>query len=312
MLNRRHIRIKVMQSIYALLQSKSDDLVKEDKFLHYSISKVYDLYILMLSLLIEVRNLADEHLEIGKKKFLATSEDINPNQKFIKNRVLLLLKDNQFIDEYLKNHKLNNWKEDSEYVRFIWDQIRESKTYREYIKSEKLSFGNDREFLIKIFKEIIAPSDKLFDYYESQNISWVDDIPFVNTLIIKLFSQINENKNFIKKTIYSNDDDKQFVSDLFNKMALHHADFIDDIDKKTPNWDTDRIAEIDLILLKMALVEFVYFPSIPVRVTINEYIEIAKDYSTSKSGFFINGVLDKLSKEYIASNKLKKIGRGLL
>jgi len=312
MLNRRHIRIKVMQSIYALLHSKSDDLVKEEKFLKHSIDKIYDLYILTLSLLVEIRDLADQHLEIGKKKFLATSEDINPNQKFVKNRLLLILKESAFLNNYLKDHKLKNWQNDGEYVRLIWDEIKVSDLYKSYVSSEVLTFNGDREFLTAIFRDIVAPNDKLFDYFESQNISWVDDIPFVNTSVLKMFSRLSHSKGFVGQSLYNDDDDKKFVGDLFKKVALNHSEFDNDIDNKTPNWDADRIADIDLILIKMALVELVYFPSIPVRVTINEYIEIAKDYSTSKSGFFINGVLDKLSKEYTKSGKSKKIGRGLL
>ena len=312
MLNRRHIRIKVMQSIYALLQSKSDDLTREEKYIHFSIDKIYDLYILMLQLLVEVRDLAEAHLEIGKKKFLATSDDINPNQKFIKNRLLLILSNSQFLKDAVANNKLKNWKNDGEYVRLIWDAIKDSKIYSDYIRSRELSFKDDREFIIAIFKEIIAPNDKLFDYFESQNLSWVDDLPLVNTTILKTFSKMSQSKAFVGDELYGNDDDKAFVSALFKKVALHHTEFTDDIDAKTPNWDADRIAELDLILIKMALTEFVYFPSIPIRVTINEYIEIAKDYSTEKSGFFINGVLDKISKEYTATGKLKKIGRGLL
>lgn len=312
MLNRRHIRIKVMQSIYALLQSKSDDLVKEEKFLKQSIDKIYDLYILTLSLLVEIRDLADQHLEIGKKKYLATSEDISPNQKFIKNRLLILLKESDFLNNYLKDHKLKNWKNDGEYVRLIWDEVKVSDIYKSYISSDVLSFNDDREFLTAIFKKVIAPNDKLFDYFESQRISWVDDIPFVNTSILKMFSRLNQSKGFVGESLYNDADDKKFVGDLFKKVALKQSEFNEDIDSKTPNWDSDRIADIDLILIKMALVELVYFPSIPVRVTINEYIEIAKDYSTAKSGFFINGVLDKLSKEYTKSGKSKKIGRGLL
>ena len=312
MLNRRHIRVKVMQSIYALLQSQSDDLIREEKYLHFSLAKGYDLYLLLLSLLVEVRQMAEEHLEIGKKKYLATSDDKNPNRKFVKNQVLEHLKSNDFLTRNIKDKKLNHWSDHSEYVRVIWDKVRESNLYKTYIKSENLSFEDDKKFVIEIFKEIIAPNEKLFDYFESENLSWIDDLPIVNTFIVKKLNKLSEGKSLREQPLYKDEDDKEFVSDLFKKTALHHAEFTDDIDAKTPNWDTDRIAEIDLILMKMALTEFVYFPSIPVRVTINEYLEIAKDYSTAKSSFFINGVLDKLSKEYLAKGKIEKIGRGLL
>jgi len=313
MLNRRHIRVKVMQSIYALIQSQSDDLVKEEKFLKESIAGIYDLYILMLSLLCEVRNLAEDHLEIAKKKYLATSDDINPSRKFIDNQILQRLNNNKSIKVYLKDRKLLNWKEDNEYVRVILDAIKKSKIYEDYISSEnENSLKVDLNFVCDIYKSVIAPNDKLFDYFESQKLSWVDDIPFVNTLLLKNIKKLNADTIFNRNKLYRDQDDEDFVTKLFRKTASHHLEFNDDIDQKTPNWDTERIAEVDFILMKMALIEFVYFPSIPTRVTINEYIEIAKDYSTSKSSFFINGVLDKLFKEYTALDRIQKIGRGLL
>ncbi len=313
MLNRRHLRIKVMQSSYALLQSKSDDILREKKFLNYSILKIYDLYVLQLSLLAEVRNLAEKHQEIGKRKYLATTEDKNPNRKFIDHPFLMGLKNNIGLNEYVKTQKLKNWKEDGEYVRLIWDAIRESDIYADFIKnSENTSPKGDLNFINELYKNVIAPNDKLFEYYEDQLITWVDDIPFVNTWILKNLKKINKSTPFDNNLLYKDKDDKVFGAELFTKTVLHHHEFMEDIDAKTPNWDTDRIAEVDFILIKMALVELIYFPSIPTRVTINEYIEIAKDYSTAKSSFFINGVLDKLLKEYTAENKIKKIGRGLI
>ena len=329
MLNRRHIRVKVMQSIYAMIQSKSDDLIKEEKFLKYSIQKIYDLYVLMLSLLVEVRNLAEEHQEIAKKKYLATSEDINPSRKFIDNQFLCELKNNISLQTYLRDQKklkkntsslaymegqkLRNWQEDDEYVRIIWDAIKESEVYKVYINTDNdHSYKKDLQFIREVYQEVIAPNEKLFDYFESENLSWVDDIPFVNTWLLKNIKKINADTIFNKNNLYKDKDDEDFTLELFRKIASHHLEFNDEIDKKTPNWDTDRIAEIDFILMKMALTEFVYFPSIPTRVTINEYLEIAKDYSTTKSSFFINGVLDKLLKEYTSSDRIQKIGRGLL
>ena len=313
MLNRRHIRVKVMQSIYALFQSKSDDLVKEVKFLKHSVTSIYDLYILMLSLLIEVRNLAENHQEIAKSKYLATSEDINPSRRFIDNQILQNLDNNKSLKAYIEEKKLFNWRDDNEYVRLILDAIKDSNIYKNYMNSDKNhSFQDDLEFIIEIYKSIIAPNDKLFDYFESQKISWVDDIPFVNTWFLKNIKKIKPETIFNNKRLYKDSDDEDFLVQLFKKVALHHTEFDADIDNKTPNWDTDRIAEVDFILIKMALTEFIYFPSIPTRVTINEYIEIAKDYSTTKSSFFINGVLDKLLKEYTSSKRIQKIGRGLL
>ena len=313
MLNRRHIRVKVMQSIYAIIQSKSDDLDREEKFLKFSIASIYDLYILMLSLFIEIRNLAEEHQEIGKKKYLATSDEINPSRKFIDNQWLRDLNENTSLHAYIKDHKLLNWKEDNEYVRLIFDAIKKSDIYNNYVNAnDNKSYKEELAFINDIYTEIIAPNEKLFDYFEGKKLSWVDDIPFVNTWILKNLKKINTDTIFSKEKLYKDEDDENFTMELFKKTALHHTEFSDEIDKMTPNWDTDRIAEVDFILMKMALIEFVHFPSIPTRVTINEYIEIAKDYSTVKSGFFINGVLDKLLKEYTSEKRIQKIGRGLL
>jgi len=312
MVNRRHIRIKVMQSVYALLQSKSDDLVKEEKFLLFSTQKAFDLYVLQLLLLVEVKNLAFEHLEIKKKNYLATAEDKNPNLKFIENEVIDAIEKSEDIADYKSQKKLEHWKDNREYIRVIWDAIQSSRIYHDYLASEGSGFKEDKEFIQSIFEEVIAPNEKLFDFYESVNLSWVDDYPLVNTWIYKSIKQLKKGEEFKLNDFEIKEDDVEFLTDLFKKVVLHHSEYTDDINNKTPNWDAERIAEIDLILIKMAITEFLYFPSIPAKVTINEYIEIAKDYSTNKSSYFINGVLDKLLKDYGKENKLNKIGRGLL
>lgn len=312
MVNRRHIRIKVMQSIYAVLQSKSDNLPKEEKFLLFNIKKATDLYVLQLMLMVEVRELAMEHIEIKKKKYLATDEDKNPNLKFINNEVISMISESRGIKDFLANSKLMNWKDNREYVRIILDDLTSSELYRDYLNSGETSFAEDKAFVADFFKTILAPNEKLFDYYESLNLSWVDDYPLVNTTILKVIKQLEKGSSIDLKQLNVKSDDEEFLVDLFRKTVLHQQEFTSDIDEKTPNWDTERIADMDMILIKMALTEFLYFPSIPTKVTINEYIEIAKDYSTRKSSYFINGVLDKLLKDYNKSNRLNKIGRGLL
>ncbi|WP_372770547.1 transcription antitermination factor NusB [Lutibacter sp.] len=312
MINRRHIRVKVMQSVYALLQSKSDNLKKEEDFLYTSIEKMYDLYALMLRLLVEVKNLEKKHIEISGKKYLATSQDLNPNFKFINNEIFKLLDESVSLNSYLDDNKLNYWSLDNEYVHEILKLIKESDPYASYMKSDKHSFEEDRDFVVAMFKNVVAPNEKLAEYFEDRTISWVDDIPFVNTWIVKTLNQLKPKKTFQLGNLYKDDDDKKFVLDLFRKVVLNHKEFEKEIENKTPNWDTDRIAEIDMILIKMAISEFLKFPSIPTSVTINEYIEIAKDYSSEKSSFFINGVIDKILKDFTASKRLNKIGRGLM
>ena len=312
MVNRRHIRIKVMQSIYAVLQSKSDNLSKEEKFLLYNIKKATDLYVLQLLLLAEIRNLALEHIEIKKKKYLATEEDKNPNLKFIDNQVISAIENSPEIKEFVSKSKLVDWKENREYVRILLDELTESELYHNYLNSEATGFQEDKNFIVEFFKTIVAPNEKLFDFYESLNLSWVDDFPLVNTTILKGIKQLEKDSFFELQQLNVKEDDEEFLVELFRKTILHQQEFTDEIDAKTPNWDTERIADMDMILIKMALTEFLYFPSIPTKVTINEYIEIAKDYSTRKSSYFINGVLDKLLKDYNKTGRLNKIGRGLL
>ena len=312
MINRRHIRVKVMQSVYAMITSKADDIVREEKFLKHSIQKLLDLYVLQLQLIIEVQQLAAQKIEISKKKHLATKEELNPNTKFIENEAILNLVNSTSFVTFKNDNNINNWKLDDEYVKIIWRKLEKSNLYKTYLSTTESSFKEDKNFLQDFFKEVIAPEEKLAEYYEDQNISWLDDIPFVNTWVVRTLSKLKQNKIFILDRLYKDEDDQKFVLELFRKVILHHTSYEEEISTKTPNWEADRIADVDMILIKMAITEFLKFPSIPVKVTINEYIEISKDYSTNKSGYFINGVLDKLSREFTSDKRLNKIGRGLL
>ncbi|PQB07184.1 transcription antitermination factor NusB [Polaribacter filamentus] len=312
MINRRHIRVKVMQSVYAMQQSSNDDIIREDKFLKHSILKMFDLYILNIQLLVEVQKLAAKRIALSKKKILVTKEELNPNTKFLDNKVINTIAESISVESYIEMNNLRNWDLDTEYVKIILDELLKSDVYQIYIATEESSFKIDKAFVVDFFKEIIAPNEKLAEYYEDKMISWVDDIPFVNTWVVKSLSKFKEVGIFVVGSLYKDKDDEDFVSALFKKTVLKQKTYEEDIAEKTPNWETDRIADVDMILIKMAITEFINFPSIPTRVTINEYIEISKDYSTEKSSYFINGVLDKISKEFINNKRIVKIGRGLL
>jgi len=301
-----------MQSVYAMQQSHNDDVVKEEKFLKFSIQKIFDLYVLNLRLLVEVQKLAAKKIALSKKKILATQQDLKPNTKFIDNKLINAIAESISIESYVEVNKLDNWSLDDEYVKIIFDELQKSDLYKNYLNKEEDSFKIDKTFVLDFFKEIIAPNEKLADYYEDKMISWVDDIPYVNTWVLKSLSKQKANANFTLGALYKDKDDEDFVSELFRKTILKHKTYEQDITDKTPNWESDRIADIDMILIKMAITEFINFASIPVRVTINEYIEIAKDYSTTKSSYFVNGVLDKISKEFVKNKRIVKIGRGLL
>ncbi len=313
MLTRRHIRVKVLQSIYALRQSNNPDLEKQEKFLFYSIDQMLDLYALSLQLLVEMRKADRKFLVTSQQKHLATSEEKNFSTIFLDNKVLDLIEQNEDLSNYIENKKLNYWDLDGEYVTILLKDLRAKDFYKEYIQKQNTSFKEDQDFLVSLFKKVIAPSDKYYEYIEDKRLTWVDDFPIVNTALAKILAKISEKNvsTILLPELYKNQDDKQYAKQLFTKVVLNDEKLSQEIEGKTPNWDKERIAEMDMIILKMGIAEFLHFPSIPVRVTINEYLEIAKEYSTPKSSIFINGILDKLVKEFETSKKLNKIGRGL-
>jgi N utilization substance protein B len=313
MLTRRHIRVKVLQSIYALRQSNNPDLEKQEKFLFYSIDQMLDLYALSLQLLVEMRKADRKFLVTSQQKHLATSEEKNFSTTFLDNKVLDLIEQNEDLSNYIENKKLNYWDLDGEYVTILLKDLRAKDFYKEYILKQNTSFKEDQYFLVSLFKKVIAPSDKYYEYIEDKRLTWIDDFPIVNTALAKVLAKISEKNvsTILLPELYKNQDDKQYAKQLFTKVVLNDETLSQEIEGKTPNWDKERIAEMDMIILKMGIAEFLHFPSIPVRATINEYLEIAKEYSTPKSSIFINGILDKLVKEFETSKKLNKIGRGL-
>jgi transcription antitermination protein NusB len=313
MLNRRHIRVKVMQSIYAMHQHQSDNLDKEEKFLFQSIENTQNLYLLLLSALIEIKKKEEEYIDLASKKHLATKEERNPNLKFINNKVLVLLSESEALETALDDHNINNWKLNDDIILGLIDTIKESELYQNYMQKPVGSFEEDKNFIVDLYTEVIAPSDRLYDYLEDHKLTWLDDLPAINTLIVKQIKQLKgEHDTLVIPKVYKDEDDKDFVKNLFRKTVLNELELSKEYIDKTPNWDVERIAEIDTIILKMAICELLKFPSIPTKVTINEYLEIAKEYSTPKSSIFINGILDNLVKEFTQDGKLKKSGRGLL
>jgi len=312
--NRRHIRVKVMQSIYAMHQNGSDNLEKEEKFLFYSIDAIQDLYLIMLSSLIEICKKETIFLHLSSQKHLATKEERNPNEKFIKNSIFQILAENNSLSIALENRSINNWTLNDDYIILLLNAIKESELYAKYMTNSVNTFEEDKEFIVNIFTDVIVPNEKLYEYIEDDKLTWIDDVPLVNTHIIKQLKAIKqgEDDNFRVPKLYKDNEDKDYVKDLFRRTVLNESELAKEFLDKTPNWDSDRIAEIDTIILKMAICEFLKFPSIPVKVTLNEYLELAKEYSTPKSSIFINGILDNLVKELEANKRIVKIGRGLM
>jgi transcription antitermination protein NusB len=302
-----------MQSIYAMHQKNSDDLGKEEKFLLHSIDSILDLYLVMLSSLTEIRKKEIAYLETSSKKHLATPEERNPNKKFINNACLQILEESNSLSIAMEKRKIDNWEMNDDYILILLNEIKKSDLYAKYMNSGVNSFEEDKRFVVDMFTKLIAPNDKLYEYLEDHKLTWIDDIPMVNTQIQKQLKQLTqEEESFRVPVLYKDLEDKEFASTLFKRTVLNEAELAKEYIDKTPNWDADRIAEIDTIILKMAICEFLKFPSIPVKVTINEYLELSKEYSTPKSSIFINGILDNLVKDFTIENKLKKTGRGLM
>ena len=314
MLNRRHIRIKVMQVLFAFSGMKKDAYKLQSDFLDLSMSNMYDLYLLLISLLLEVHLKAEDYIKKIPHKHLPTLEDLNPNKKFVNNALLVSLQNNKKLKDTLENHKIFNWKNDDEYVDLIFREILSSKKYKDYLSSNESSFEEDRNFIAEVYKSIIAPNAKIYNYLEDKNLTWLDDFPVVNTVLVKLLRKIHPNSSddFILPPLFRDKDDNDFANNLLFKTTSNLELLAKEIALKTTNWDIDRIATLDFILLQMAICEIKEFQSIPVKVTLNEYIEIAKEYSTPKSNVFINGILDNFVREYEAKGKLKKTGRGLI
>lgn len=309
MITRRHLRAKVMQALYAQHLDPTDNLKIGESWILKSSQDFYLLYITLLDLFGELYHCGYDLYQKNSKRHLPTSSElINP--KFFSNRALKILMENPTLEKQRSKNKLTPWKKHDEYLRLIWDKIAESDIYKSYLTTETTSFDKDKELLVQLFTKVIAPHDRLPEFIEEVNISWVDDIPLVNTIVRNTLQNI-ENKDAINTDVYKNDEDQRFSVELFRKVALNRQELENEIIGRTPNWDPDRIADLDFTLLLMALTELLYFPSIPVNVTINEYLEIAKEYATPKSSMFINGVLDKLVKELDAQKRIRKNIRGM-
>ena len=314
MLNRRHLRIKILQMLYAFYQSGEENLLKFENELLGSIERMYDLYLLLLLTMPELVHAAENRLEDKKKKLRPTPDDLNPNLKFVENRVFKKIQESQSIIKTAELHKAN-WigAEKQEIFRKLFLQIQESELYFEYMNDPENSFENDKTFAVNLFKTEIANSELLHHFFEESSIHWMDDLDHTCSMVLKTIKSSEEKEGFSILPLYKpHDSEKEFVVDLFRKTVSMNSENELLIDELTKNWELDRIAKMDIILLKMGITELQIFPEIPTKVTLNETIEISKYYSTPKSNTFINGILDKAIDRLKNDKKIVKIGRGLL
>ena len=313
MINRRHIRLKVMQSLYAYFTSNKKDLEKAEKQMLKECENIVTLYLMLLSLPYILSQFSKVFLEKQKNKYFTTNFDKNPSERFENNQIVkLILEDKILLKEMDKVSCI--WENsDHDLIQKLFVKIWKSDLYKDYCNASETTFEKDKQFLLSIFDKNIIDDELLHHILEEESIFWMDDLPFVGNII---YSQIKATKDkeskFVFSTTFKNKEDKEFAVKLFRKTILNHKEFKEVISKKAKNWDLERIATMDQILLMMALCELMYFTEIPVKVSLNEYIEVAKYYSTNKSKGFINGILDKVISEYKKSGKIKKVGRGLL
>jgi N utilization substance protein B len=315
MLNRRYLRIKVMQGLYIYFQSHSNDVPKGENEMLRSIDKIYDLYLLLLQFLVELRAVAEGVSEEGRNKRLPSEEDLNPNLRFIKNPVLLQLEDNLGLSNGIRERKLN-WGGQMEILRRTFVALRSSEEYQEYMSAPEDTYELHREFILHVFKKYLADSEPLEFFIEEQSLYWPNDLNMaVAPMILKTIENLkpDSDKGYQLLPLFKDPaEDRGFVVDLYRKTIIHDKEAEVMIGEKTRNWEVDRIAMMDVLLMKMAITELLHFQSIPVKVSLNEYIEISKLYSTPKSKMFINGVLDKLVIDLKEKDLLKKTGRGLI
>ena len=299
MLTRRHLRVKVMQQLYANTMSQPFDLKVAQQQLQSSNEGFFELYLLLLNMFIEVQSCGRSLHKLVKKQYLeADSNQLNP--KFFSNLAIAKLASSETLKKYTSQLKITHWKKHDEYVRLIWDHIAASDAYAAYMAESQSAFTSDKNALITLFTDVIAPYERLHELIEEIKSSWVDDFPLVNTIVRNTLIHMHEDsdpKQLILTSIYKDDDDRKFAVELLESVIVHDEEIAAQLEGRTPNWEQDRIAVLDMILLKLAIAEFLYFPTIPFKVTINEYLEIAKEYATPKSSTFINGILDVISKD---------------
>ncbi len=308
------MRVKVLQALFAYQRSGDSELGKGEKHLKLSLERIYDLYIHQLSLILEVRTFAKNQLEEAKKKKLPTAEDLNPSMRFVENPVVNQLENNWQLQKEIDRAKIS-WADHSELIRRIFLKFKEDDLFIAYMQASEVSYKEERRVIFRLFEDYIVSNEHLQSIFEEKSIFWVNDFEQVSAMVVRTLSDFkkDEETSGALPSIYKDEkEDKDFVLDLFRKTATYNADFQKMIENKLQNWDLDRIASIDMLLMKMAICEFLYIGSVPTRVTMNEYIEISKEYSTPKSKGFINGILDKLLFEMKEEGKIKKVGKGLI
>jgi N utilization substance protein B len=313
MISRRLLRIKALMALYAFNRREDVSLPHAEKELLFSIGKTYDLYHYLLLLVLEIADIASEKIDFALQKRMPTPEDLNPQRRFVDNKLIAQLRVNTQFNKYISTGKLS-WANYQHIPRNLYGRMITSEIYEEYMSTETHNYTSDKRFIINLITDLFLNSEDLQSNLEEQSIYWNDDLEYISTMIEKTLKKFKaeSGENMSLMPLFKNEEDEDFVKILFRKAVMHSKKCSELIDKNTTNWEVDRIALMDILVMQLAITEILEFPEIPVKVTLNEYIEIAKYYCTSKSSTFVNGILDNIVKEIRLAGLLNKTGRGLV
>ena len=313
MISRRLLRIKALMALYAFNRREDGNLAQAETELMFSIDKSYDLYHYLLLLVLELADLAGEKIDQALLKRMPTPEDLNPKRRFIDNQLIAQLRKNLDFKKYVASRKLS-WVNNSHIPRILYNKMIAWDVYEEYMMSESHNYQSDKKFIVKLITVLFSGSEDLQSNLEEQSIYWNDDMEYISAMIEKTLKKFkaDSGENTRLMPLFKNEEDEEFVKILFRKAIIHQKKCSELIDKNTTNWEVERIALMDILVMQLAITEIFEFPEIPVKVTLNEYIEISKYYCTSKSSTFVNGILDNIVKEIRDEGLFNKSGRGLV
>ena len=313
MISRRLLRIKVLQVAYAYFKSDIDTLAKSEKELFYSIGKTYELYLSIFMLITELARYARQRIDLARSKLSPTFDDINPNTRFVDNQMILHLEGHGQLNSLLQTYKIS-WMKNPELIRELYNQLISSGFYKSYMDEDESSWQSDKKFILQMLNEMIIVSESLDQVLEERSIYWNDDLEFTVHMAEKSLKKYSgpDGESIPVFSLFKDEEDREFVTKLFHNIVMHHEEYEKMIDQHTRNWDVERIAYMDILIMELAIAEILENESIPTKVSFNEYIEIAKYYSTEKSSNFINGILDKIIQQLKAENRIVKKGRGLI
>lgn len=301
-----------MQVIYTLHKDENYNLPKGERALEQSLEQTRELYATLMAFWRSLYQRVQEIDITSEQKLLLSGQEKQKNKVLLACEVFKELAHNEALLEFTEQYAKVNWQQHNEFISLAYTEILHSKVYAKFLKINSPSFDQQKYLLSDLYTHVIAPNEKLFAFLEDQTLTWAADFPIINTLMVHMLKGLTQGEQLkLTPSLFKDDQESLFASELLRKTVLSDEQNQKYLVEKTPQWDTQRLASIDAILIKMAITEFLKFPSIPIKVTINEYVEIAKEYSTAKSGLFVNGILDNLSKDLTAQGKIQKIGRGL-